>query len=52
LIFPKTWQFDGVFEIIDEEFKQIRQARHLEIYVVLWKMNNEDSRGLRRLYRG
>jgi len=28
------------------------KARHLKIYVVLGKMKNEDSRGLRRLYRG
>jgi len=29
-----------------------RKARHLKIYVVLGKMKNEDSRGLRRLYIG
>jgi hypothetical protein len=40
----------GVFDVIHEEIMQIGNAKTSEDYVVLGKMKNEDSRGLRRFY--
>jgi len=51
-ILPETLQFFGVLKVIHEEIKQFRQTRHPKIYMGLGKMKNEDSRGIRRLYRG
>ncbi|KEH33732.1 transmembrane protein, putative [Medicago truncatula] len=41
-----------VLDVIHKEIMQISNARHPKIYVVLGKKKNEDSRALRRLYRG
>jgi len=42
----------GCFVVNSQRNLAYRKARHLKICEVLGKMKNEDSRGLKRRYRG